>query len=221
MSGREPEVIYKDVRRMYIRVLRDRTVRVTVPFGVPEEKWRAFVESRREWIEKAAARFTERKEYLYTDGETHWLLGRKVILRVRRGSENACRIRDDEALMTVRSSRTDREKLLAACWARELSAVLSMLIEEWAPKMGVHPAGFTIRRMRGRWGSCDLRTGALTFALDLSAKPVACIESVAVHELNHLLEGPHSVRFRRLMTRWLPDWKARKERLTSFPREFE
>ena len=75
--------------------------------------------------------------------------------------------------------------------------------------------------MRGRWGSCDLRTGALTFALDLSAKPVACIESVAVHELNHLLEGPHSVRFRRLMTRWLPDWKARKERLTSFPREFE
>lgn len=213
-------VTYKDVRGMYIRVRRDRTVAVTVPRGTPEAVWRAFVASRQAWMEAALAGIPEFHPAEWTDGEVHWLLGRRVTLRVRRGRENACRIEGDEAVMTVRSTRTHRMALAAACWERELTAVIADLIDLWAPRMGVHPAGFTVRLLRSRWGSCQVRTGALTFSLDLSAKPVACIESVVVHELNHLIEPSHSPRFHALMTRWLPDWKARKRRLESFPREF-
>ncbi len=214
-------VAYRDVRHMYIRIRRDRVVRVTVPQGTPEAVWRAFVESRRGWIEASLARFPAPPSHTYEDGETHWLLGRRVTLRVRPGAENSCRIEDDTAILTVRSRRTRRDRLLAACWEAELSAVLADLIAEWAPRMGVAPAGFAIRLTKSRWGSCRTADGQLSFSLELAAKPVACIESVVVHELNHLLEGLHSPRFHALMTHWLPDWKERKRRLESFPREFQ
>ena len=210
----------RDVRHLYIRVRRDRTVLVTIPRAMPDAVWQQFVESRRAWIEASLAKIPPLAQYAYTDGEMHWLLGRRVTLRVQKGGENRCCIDGDTAVMTVRSARTDRAALLGACWAQELSAVLSDLIVQWAPRMAVHPGGFTIRRMKRRWGSCQTRTGALTFALDLAVKPVACIESVVVHELNHLIEPSHSPRFHALMTHWLPDWKERKRRLEAFPREF-
>lgn len=214
------EVVFKDVRGMYIRVRRDRTIGVTVPRGTPESVWRPFVESRRSWMEAALTKVPETHRFAWTDGEVYWLLGRRVVLCLREGRENDCHIEGDRAVMTVRSARTDREALLAECWRRELTAVIEDLIADWAPRMGVAPAGFTVRRLRSRWGSCQPRTGALTFSLDLSAKPVACIESVVVHELNHLIEPSHSPRFHALMTGWLPDWKQRKRRLESFPRIF-
>lgn len=210
----------RDVRHLYIRVRRDRTVLVTIPRAMPDAVWQQFVESRRAWIEASLAKIPPPAQYAYTDGEVHWLLGRRVTLRVQKGGENRCRIDGDTAVMTVRSARTDRAALLGACWAQELSDVLSDLITQWAPRMAVHPGGFTIRRMKSRWGSCQTCTGALTFALDLAVKPVACIESVVVHELNHLIEPSHSPRFHALMTHWLPDWKERKRRLEAFPREF-
>lgn len=220
-DGMDLRVAYKPVRHMYIRIGRDRAVRVTVPAGTPEAVWRAFVDSRRDWIERTLARFPAAPAFTWEDGETHRLLGRRVVLRVRRGAPNGCVIDGDTAVMTVRSARTDRAALLAACWERELAAVIADLIAEWAPRMGVAPEGFVIRRTKSRWGSCRTATGELAFSLELAAKPVACIESVVVHELNHLLEGPHSPRFHALMTRWLPDWKERKRRLESFPREFQ
>ncbi len=216
----EAEIVYKDVRHMYLRVGRDRAVRLTAPRGTPEAVCRRFLEEKAGWIEASLAKIPPAPSFAYEDGEVHWLLGRRVTLRVRRGAGNGCRIAGDDAVMTVRSSRTDRAALFAACWTGELSAVAEDLIGEWAPRMGVHPAGFAIRRMRSRWGSCQVRTGDLTFSLDLAAKPVACIESVVVHELNHLIEPSHSPRFHALMSRWLPDWKERKRRLEAFPREF-
>ncbi len=214
------EVTYKNVRRLSLRVRRDRTVALTVPFGVPEKVWRAFLRDREGWIEKALAAMPEAMEYSYKDGEIHWLLGRKVQLHVREGNHNGCVIDGDDAWMTVCGFEPDRRRILARAWAEELCAVVEELLPEWEERMHVEAGRITIKHLVSRWGSCNVRTGDISLSLDLSAKPVACIESVLVHELNHLIEIPHSPRFHRLMDHWLPDWRERKKRLNSFPREF-
>jgi predicted metal-dependent hydrolase len=86
--------------------------------------------------------------------------------------------------------------------------------------MMVRPTSVTVKVMKSRWGSCNVKTGALCFALDLVTKPEPCIESVVVHELNHLLETGHTPRFHALMAHWLPDYKERTKILTAWPREF-
>lgn len=214
------EVVYKNVRRLTLRVRRDRTVALTVPWGVPEKVWRTFLKEREGWLEKALSRMPESAAYTYTDGEIHWLLGRKVRLHVQEGDHNGCIIDGDDAWMTVCGAAPDRQQILARAWGEELGAAAEELLPEWEAKMHVKARRIAIKHMVSRWGSCNVRTGDISLALDLSAKPVACIESVLVHELNHLIEAPHSPRFHRLMDHWLPDWRERKKRLNAFPREF-
>lgn len=72
--------------------------------------------------------------------------------------------------------------------ARYAEADRRDVYQKWAETMGVFPGDITIRKMKGRWGSCNVKTGELCFALDLITKDGACIEGVVVHELNHLLE---------------------------------
>lgn len=216
----EVEIIQKPVRRLYLRVHRDRRVTLTIPIGTAPDVWRSFLAEKKEWIRKSIAAMPERRAYAYTDGEEHVLLGRKVVLRVISGAENRCVVSGDTAVMTVKNSRADRARLLAECWAAELRAVIAALLPAWEARMRVRAGRISIRRTVSRWGSCHVGTGDITMALDLSAKPRSCIEAVLVHELNHLIEKGHTPRFHQLMDQWIPDWKDRTKQLNSFPREF-
>lgn len=220
-EGYEMLVVRKAVRRMYIRIRRDRTVVLTVPERTPDAVWQAFADTKKEWIEAALSEIPAPPAFSYTEGERHYLLGRPLTLRLREGRKNGCVIEGDMLWLTVRSREdSQKEKYIEDFWRRELSLLLTALIEKWAPRLGKAPSGFSIRRMRSRWGSCRTGSGELTFSLELAAKPVVCIELVVVHELAHLIERRHSPRFRAVMSRWLPDWKERQKALCRFPREF-
>lgn len=214
------DVVRKRVKYCSIRIRRDRTVVVTVPLGMREADWQAFFQKKRPWIEKHLASMPEHTIYEYTDGEVHYLLGRKVTLHVAKGRTNHCEILGDEAFLTYGSANSDRRKILAECWAAQLSAVIRPMIARWSRVMRVQPSSVSITSTKSRWGSCSLPSGAIRFSLELSAKPHPCIESVVVHELNHLLEPSHNDRFHALMDQWLPDWRERKKLLNEFPREF-
>jgi predicted metal-dependent hydrolase len=71
------------------------------------------------------------------------------------------------------------------------------LIEKWQPVTGVQIAEWGIRRMRTRWGSCNIEARRIWLNLDLAKKSRQCLEYVVVHEVLHLLERHHNNRFRR------------------------
>ncbi len=72
--------------------------------------------------------------------------------------------------------------------------------------------------MHKRWGSCT-PDGKVMLNLDLVKAPVDCIEYVIVHELCHKEVPHHGPEFYRLLSRFLPDWEERKERLEEFGRK--
>lgn len=94
----------------------------------------------------------------------------------------------------------------------QLKRKIAKLIEKWEPVMGVKSNGFTIKKLKSRWGSCNVQTGHLNFNLRLAGVPEEQIEYVVVHELTHLLEPSHNERFWKLMEYYLPGAKMiRKE----------
>ena len=102
-----------------------------------------------------------------------------------------------EALSTAERERQKRER----------KAQTEKLVAKWEPVMGVQVSGITIRQMKTRWGSCNVRTHHININLALLQKPPFCLEYVVVHEMTHILEASHSPVFWSYMTQFYPDWK--------------
>lgn len=99
---------------------------------------------------------------------------------------------------------------------QELKWQIKKLIEKWEPVMGVSSAGFTIKKMKTRWGSCNVMSHHLNFNLMLARVPEKCVEYVVVHELTHLLEPSHNDRFWSLMEYYLPKSRVLRKQLSGF-----
>lgn len=100
-------------------------------------------------------------------------------------------------------------------WKALVQACVPVLVEHWAPIMGVQGRvkRLVYRDMTSRWGSCQPSTGRVCINVRLAAWPPRCLEYVVVHELCHFLEPSHGPRFKSLMDRFLPDWRERKDLL--------
>ena len=93
-----------------------------------------------------------------------------------------------------------------------LKDLIEPLVEKHAKNMGVEPSAIRYKPMISRWGVCNVKDKSICFSTYLLLLPEWCVEHVVVHELCHLFEPNHSVRFYELMDRHFPRWKeARKE----------
>jgi predicted metal-dependent hydrolase len=95
--------------------------------------------------------------------------------------------------------------------AREL---VTMVLDEEAPVLGVSYRRVEIRNQRTRWGSCS-STGTLSFNWRLALAPFDVLDYVVVHELCHLLEPNHSPRFWKLVASRRPRWRGQRDWLTA------
>ena len=143
---------------------------------------------------------------LGTTYRTEWIPARKA---------KAIALEDDHVNVLFPASGTQEEweELLNEFYRRRLSMTVEPLLRSWAERMRVTYRGFSIKRMRTRWGTCNITRHFIWFSLMLAEKPVRLIELIVVHELCHLLETAHSARFKYLMTTYLPDWKERDKEL--------
>jgi len=79
-------------------------------------------------------------------------------------------------------------------------------------RYGIKEPTLKVRKMTKRWGSCT-GSRAILLNIELVKAPMHCIEYVIMHELCHLLVPKHGEKFRRVLSRCMPDWERRKQRL--------
>ncbi len=91
--------------------------------------------------------------------------------------------------------------------AREL---VTMVLDEEAPALGVSYRRVQIRDQRTRWGSCSSR-GTLSFNWRLALAPFEVLDYVVVHELCHLRQPNHSPRFWQLVATRRPRWRLQRD----------
>ena len=91
----------------------------------------------------------------------------------------------------------------------EARAVLMPRVAYWSGVMGLTPAGVTITAARTRYGSCSAKN-RLCFSCFLVRYPAEAIDLVVVHELCHIREKNHGLRFYALLSQYLPDYRERK-----------
>ncbi len=70
----------------------------------------------------------------------------------------------------------------------------------------------TIKNVKSRWGSCS-RKGNLNFSYKLALIPQELVDYIVVHELCHLGEMNHSVKFWNLVAKTIPNHKELRKQL--------
>lgn len=210
------EVWWKAVKNINLAVYGpDGRVRVSVPSVTPETRVHRLVLERMAWIKKQQARFRGRPptpELQGIEGERHRLWGKSYPLQV---DESAGRHRvsfdpDRGLVLHVRPGRPAavRLRLLHDFYRQELKQRIPHLLEIWQPRIGKKLREYRIKRMKTRWGTCNIPHRRIWLNLELAKKPEGCLEYILVHELVHLLERGHSEKFYAHMDRLLPRWRS-------------
>ncbi len=215
------EVRRKPVKNLNLRVCHSSgTARLSIPAHLPVSEAEKFVWSKREWLEKhlvnrrCSLKVSARK---VRSGEFHSLWGEKRMISVENGFKKSAAFLDTHGVIRLQlssqSADSKRFPLLDRFYRDELNSALPALIKKWEPVMGVEVREFGIKKMKTRWGSCNIRDHRVWLNLNLAEKPRACLEYVLVHEMTHLHERLHNKRFYRLMDRFMPDWRDRDSML--------
>jgi len=64
-----------------------------------------------------------------------------------------------------------------------------------------------IRKMRSRWGVCNIKNHNVTLNYELSKYDICCLDYVIVHELSHFIHHNHSKDFWLLVEKYYPKYK--------------
>lgn len=219
------EVVRKAIKNLHLGVYPPAgRVRVAVPTRVDDEAIHLAVISKLDWIRRQQARFAEQPRQSQREmvsGESHFFQGRRYRLRViEENSTPRVRLKGNTALELYAQPDTDaakREAILNEWYRRELKTLLPDLIAKWEPVVGVQVAEWGIKKMKTKWGACNLTARRIWLNLELAKKQPQCLEYILVHEMVHLLERHHNDRFRELMNRFMPQWRLYRDELNQLP----
>lgn len=225
ISGLELTVNRKEIKNLHISVLPPYgIVRVSAPLKMSEQAIRLAVISKLAWIKKQKAEFASQprqsdRDMLY--GESHYLWGHRYLLDVEltSGKHSVVKASSKKLLLTVsdKTPHDKRLKLLNDFYRQEVKNQTELLLGKWQTRLGVEVFDWSVKKMKTKWGSCNIGSKRILLNSELAKKPLECLEYILVHELVHLIERHHNEHFKALMDKNLPDWRERRDLLNRLP----
>jgi predicted metal-dependent hydrolase len=208
-NGDDACVLVRSARAENYRLTlrRDGVAVLTIPARGSEREARRFLESQRDWLERARERQQRRPKSaeVWVPG-THVLWrGELTEIRIALAGERpaVCLAAD-----VFRVSRLDRDvrATLEAHFVRRAKVELPARTWELAAITGVAVRQVSVRNQRSRWGSCSAG-GVISLNWRLIQTPEFVRDYIIHHELMHLREMNHSDRFWARVEEVCPGWR--------------
>ena len=225
VNGLQVEVVRKDIKNLHLAVYPPQgRVRIAVPVRLDDEAVRLAVVSRLGWVHRKRTILKEQErqsEREMITGESHYVEGHRYRLDViEQGGPSSVKLRNNSTLeLRVRTGigREKRETIIHRWYRRRLRELIPELIDKWEPLIGVRVADWGIKKMKTRWGTCNITARRIWLNLELAKKPSSCLEYIIVHEMVHFLEWHHNDRFREYMDKFMPQWRLLRDYLNQAP----
>lgn len=197
------EIIYKNNKNMYLRIKDDLKIVVTAPLRISEKKIQKFVESNIDYISKV---ITKKEEVLAKKQDKFQYLGKLY---------DICYINErkiflgDEKVLIGKNVNIDNwykknaievfENYYNSCFQNFKEAKYKPILK--------------IRKMKGKWGVCNITNKTITLNLELIKLNPKYLIYVIYHELCHLKHPNHSKDFWGLVEKYVPDYKQIKKEM--------
>ncbi len=225
VNGVPIRIVRKAIKNLHLGVYPPNgRVRVAAPLNVSDRAVRLAVVGKLGWIKRRRAKFSEQRRQTKREmvsGESHYFLGRRYRLTVVQHNGPAKVVTRNRAVIELHvRPKTDskrREQVLRRWYRQQLREIVPPLLERWQARLCVDLADWGIKKMKTKWGACNIEARRVWLNLELAKKPLRCIEYIVVHELIHLRERNHSEHFISLMNKHLPGWRSRRDELNATP----
>jgi len=122
----------------------------------------------------------------------------------------------DKLLVNTGPFRKDVWQLVADWYRRQAKIIFPKRTREINSNIKVSYNKITVRGQKTRWGSCS-RKGNISLNWKLMMVPEPVLNYVIIHELTHLKEMNHSVRFWKHVAEQCPNWRECRKYLNDHP----
>ena len=189
----------KAVKYLRLKVGQSGEISLSIPLRTKENHILEFLEKNLEWLRKTSAKI-KAKNSAKNENQVEFLGGSYELIIDKKASGVSIELFSIKAASKADFRRFCDEK------AKEL---LNASIARFAPLIARPINHISFKHMRTRWGSCNKAKGYINLNLDLITKKKEFIEYVVLHELAHLVYANHSKDFYALISKHMPDYKAR------------
>ena len=189
----------KAVKYLRLKVEQSGEISLSIPLRTKENHILEFLEKNLEWLRKTSAKI-KAKNSAKNENQVEFLGGSYELIIDKKASGVSIELFSIKAASKAYFRRFCDEK------AKEL---LNASIARFAPLIARPINHISFKHMRTRWGSCNKAKGYINLNLDLITKKKEFIEYVVLHELAHLVYANHSKDFYALISKHMPDYKAR------------
>lgn len=189
----------KAVKYLRLKVGQSGEISLSIPLRTKENHILEFLEKNLEWLRKISAKI-KAKNSAKNENQVEFLGGSYELIIDKKASGVSIELFSIKAASKADFRRFCDQK------AKEL---LNASIARFAPLIARPINHISFKHMRTRWGSCNKAKGYINLNLDLITKKKEFIEYVVLHELAHLVHANHSKDFYALISKHMPDYKAR------------
>jgi len=226
LAQREVEFLLKrnPSRRRAVLIVDERGLVVNVPWRTSDRYIGRFLEESAQWILRKLDAWEMHKppQRLWHSGETLDYLGRQLQLRLVAAPYTLITLQDANVLEVALADPMHTESVRACVvkWYRRHAQVhFRDRVAHYSAELAVDAPRVFLSSALTRWGSCNVkREVRLNWRLMQAAAPV--IDYVIAHELAHLKELNHSVRFWRVVERLVPDFRQPQAELKAMTQHY-
>ena len=221
-------ITYKRIKNIYIRIKPDLNIHVTAPKRVSKKYIKELVEKRKDWIEERIETMQKKNVHDISfkkleDGNEIFYLGKSYMLKIVKSRRENIILAGRIMYMYVNikndlqnSNKRKKELLLDIWYKKEAIKLFDELIKKYSSLMNLKVETFTVKKLKSKWGSCDIAKKHIVLNLELIKYPIHAIEYIILHELAHLIYPNHSKDFYNTVALYMPEWKKEKIILDTF-----
>ena len=223
-------IIRSKRKTVCMSINKDGSVTIKAPLRYPSDKEIAnFVEQKIDWVLKQREIQEDREDMrLVRRFETDYsfpYLGEERLVKMQKGKKNTVAFEEGKIIIQTpyydvlvadyeaEESKPAIEKLqsdLKKWYKKQAADYITKRVDYYKDIIGVTVNSVSIKSRKTQWGSCD-SNGDITFSWRrVMAQPEA-IDYFVIHELCHRKHMDHSGEFWKLVQKFMPDYKKRKQ----------
>ena len=207
----EYQIKYSNRSTLNITVERDRTIIVRAPKGLSEEKIKAIIISKKQWL-KEKINHAQKYPLTYSpkefvSGETLMYLGRNYQLLVL--EEDFEGIRFNRRFEISKANQKNANELFKKWYIEKSEEKIKPLAKKYSQNLGVKYNECKVSEMKYRWASCTPKNNII-FNWRIIKAPMYVLEYLVVHELVHFIETNHTPEFWNIVSIQVPNYEKAK-----------